>query len=70
MKYAKWLLKVIHFKKYVFKLKIESVPMCICPRFSQYIKVAGMFMMTLYVLSELSIPTENLRFSLPVCMFP
>ena len=28
-----------------------------------------MFMMTLCVISGLSIPTENLRFSLPACMF-
>ena len=30
---TKWLLKVICFEKYVFKLKTEPMPMCICPCF-------------------------------------
>ena len=33
MGYTKWLLKEIHFGKYIFKLKIESIPMCVCPYF-------------------------------------
>ena len=28
-----------------------------------------MFMMTPYMISDLSVPTKNLRFSLPVCLF-
>ena len=31
--YTKWLLKVTCFEKYVFKLKIEPMLMCICPCF-------------------------------------
>ena len=30
---GKWLLKVTSFEKYVFKLKIEPVSICICPCF-------------------------------------
>ena len=37
--------------------------------FSQETKAARIFMMTLYRLSGLSIPTKNLRFSLHVYMF-
>ena len=35
---TKWLLKVIRFAKYVFKLKIEPMPMCICPCFHNKLK--------------------------------
>ena len=31
--------------------------------------MAGIFIMSLYVSSGLNVPTKNLRFSLPVCLF-
>ena len=33
LKDAKWLLKVNRFEKYIFKLKIEPMSICTCPRF-------------------------------------
>ena len=36
--------------------------------FSQEIEAVGIFIMTPYVSSGLSVLTENLRFSLPVCL--
>ena len=33
MKCAKWLLNITCFEEDIFKLKIEHVPMCMCPCF-------------------------------------
>ena len=69
MNHAKWLLKRNLASRNMFSNLKLNMCLCICVHDFIINRAAEMFMMTPCMIRGLSVPTGNLKFSLPICMF-